>query len=88
MRFKFQIIKMKFLMMSYMFEGKVKEKYIILHDNIHCKKIEGTVYSLRAEDDAIYLIEFQDKETAEKVCEMINLLQENQRLRKAMDFTT
>lgn len=74
MCFKFRIVKMKFIIMAYMQGGKIKEKVIILHDNIHCKKIEGTVYSLRGEDDSIFLVEFQSKEMGDKISELINLL--------------
>jgi hypothetical protein len=53
---------------------------------MNCRKVDSLTYVLRAEDESSFLIEFMDEATGENVCQVIEMLQENLRLRNSLDF--
>lgn len=67
-------------------EGKTEEKYILIHDGVQLKKVEGRVYSLRAEDDSVYLLEFEDVNKATSLAECIKLLEYNLQIARKLDL--
>ena len=85
--FRLEIMNLKFLKFSYNKGGSIKDKFIMIHEGINFKKVEGKVYSLKSEDESIFVLEFVDKVQAKKFASMIKLLEYNLKISKKLDLS-
>lgn len=59
--FTIDIVQMKFLRLSYNRNGAPKTKLFVLHPETIIKQLSDRLYSIRSEDDTVFLLEFQSK---------------------------
>lgn len=84
--FVIDIMERKFLRFAYSSKGSLRYKnFLFRHEHMDVRQLSDRLYTLRAEDDSLYMIEFREKEDAAAVGGFLKLLSENLFYKKVLN---
>lgn len=75
--FALEIVQKKFLRFAYVSKGQQKSKMFVLHRNLDMRQLSDRLYTLRAEDETIFLVEFKEKSDGNAMNSIASLLSDN-----------
>jgi hypothetical protein len=82
--FSLELVEMKFMKLCYRKDGAGKAKYFMLQGKLEIRKLSDKKYSIRAEDEVIYVLEFQHKSHGVLMCSLTWVLTQNCLLKRLL----
>lgn len=86
MFFEISVSNKKFIKLIYSKAEQTKEKFLIIHESINFKKVDGKIYSMQSEDETIYVFEFENDEQGSLFAHTIHLLEYNLKIAKKLSL--
>lgn len=81
-----EVVELKFLAFKYQLSGLERHKVFVFHHHIDLKKISDRMYTLTAEDDSVYILDFQRKSDGLKMNYLAEVLTNNILLKQKLDL--
>lgn len=77
----------KFICLGYQKGEEAKEKYVIIHDSINFRRVDGRIYSMVSEDETVFVFEFETREQGEEFAHYIRQLEYNLKIARKLKLS-